>query len=119
METIKCRVCDFGVYGLNKYRNFLNAGGTENLDTKEELFEFIGHSLIDHGCPCSAIFAIGYNDVMYCGFMSTDVGEYGEVFFGAQENFDLDFFASMDAEMRFCCYALLIEIRPSIWRIVI
>lgn len=116
-DMIKCRVCDFATYGLNRHRNFLESEQL-NFDNTEELLEFMGESLIDHGCPCSAVFAIGYDDNMYTGFMSADIGDYGEIFYGNKEKFDLDYFASLDGELRFCCYALLIEIRPGIWRVV-
>lgn len=116
-NMIKCRVCDFTTYGLNKYRNFLE-GDQLNLDGMSDLRSFMADALIDHGCPCSAVFAIGYDDTMYASFMSTDIGDFGEVFHGNHKGIDLDFFISLDAEFRFYCYALLIEIRPGIWRII-
>lgn len=110
----KVRIEDYGVYGLNRHRSFLESD-IINLDNLDELIEFINEMLIEHECLACAIFAITYSDQMIAGFTA---GTLNEIYYTSNEEVDLDFFATLDGELRFCCYSLLIEIRPGIWRII-
>ena len=122
MENIKVRIEDYGVYGLNKYRSFLNPGIVK-LKTQDEFFSFCGELLILHGCFNSAIFGIGYDDCMYITkvidiLTDDDDDPRFEIEHLKIEAIDLDVFAVLDAEERFCCYGLLIEIRPGVWKLI-
>ncbi len=110
----------FEAYGLNKYRNFL-CGKTITLDENKELFDFMCAVISDHSCPESAVFAIDYYDGMWAGIakvnLNGDVSDDEIELFG-RKDFDVEWFAQLDADYRFCCYALIIETAPGVWKIV-
>lgn len=106
------------------------------LHNQDELFSFMSNMLLEHMCPDGAIFAISYDDKMYTAYM--DLPETEEELEDLLESDELDedeldedlikvvsineinmdFFAAMDADLRFCCYGLIIETSPGHWKII-
>lgn len=107
----------FASYGLNKNRNFLEKGYVE-LDNEDELAEWMQEQLVEHGCPESAIFAINYNLDMYVAITEYDEDEEQGVISVLRFGWDMDMFAKIDSEYRLCCYGIIEEIKPGIWKIL-
>ena len=85
---------------------------------QDELFYFMGNALIEHMCPDGAIFAISYDDKMYVAYMNLSDEDEEPLKVEYIDEIDLEFFAEMDAEYRFCCYGLIIETSPGNWKII-
>lgn len=123
MGIIKFRIEKFSAYGLNAFRNFMSAPdcdcgcGGIMLDDNDEVFGFMNAMLQEHDCECSAIFAIDYDGAMYAGVLEPECEEDSIHIMGIP-NTNMDFFADIDAEFRLCCYGLMIEIEPGVWKIV-
>lgn len=102
MNVIKIRVESFEPYGLNKYRNFIDPAtqlvGNYNA---EEIIDLCQEIIRGGTCDNCAIFIHFRNDQM-CVVLE-DEYYYDE---------GLDYFAQADAELRLCCYALLMEVSP-------
>lgn len=114
----------FDSYGLNNLRSFISSpdcdcgcGGKMKvmLDTHDDMFEFCAELLVDHGCPESAIFAYAYDDKMYAIVFDGE-SEAVDVIEAKEPN--MDFFKMIDAELRLCCYGLIIETSPGEWDIL-
>lgn len=134
----KFRNESFSGYGLNKYRNFLSAPececgcgekGNILLDSNEDLFGFMGTMLMEYDCNCCAIFAHAYDGSMYAAikFVVDDFDDEIEdieddedmpIHMLASEEEDVEFFQQLDAEIGFCCYGLLIEVKNGEWKII-
>ena len=104
----------FSTYGLNKHRNFL-AGGYVELYDKEELADWMSEQIEMHECPASAIFAIDLNLKMYVGLTNLKEESIDVICF---DEWDMDLFSEIDSAERLCCYGLIEEISPGIWKIL-
>lgn len=107
-------------FGLNKYRNFLeDSNGYIELIDETELCDWMNYVLSEHGCTESAVFAIAYDEKhMYAAVTNYDEDEeivYVDV---NKYDYDLDLFASIDAENRLCCYGVIEEFAPGKWKVV-
>lgn len=102
MNVIKTRVESFEPYGLNKYRNFIDSRTSlPIIEDREDLIDLCYQIMENSTCDNCAIF-IHYADDQVCVVLEDDY-YYGD---------SIDFFAQVDAELRLCCYALLMEVAP-------
>ena len=122
----------FAAYGLNKYRNFLNAPECECgcgekssviLRTKEDLFGFFGGMLSENDCDQCAIFAYGFDGQLYAGlkYVTWDEendSEKVEMTVLSTDKENLEFFQEVDAEFELHCYGLIIETKAGEWKII-
>ncbi len=118
MKISKIRVESFEVYGLNKYKNFLE-GKEMTMDDVESVIEWADDLLSeDEEIRNVAIFIHTSRDVMYAVTkeMQQDGITFGVYNYTCQE--DLDFFAKLDAEIIFNNYALIMQVGKTTWRIV-
>ena len=105
---------NFSSYGLNSERNFLKEAGECVIELDhEDLVDFMIELLQENGCPEGAVFAIDYDMNMYCAI----VDEESEEILVAKSEWNMDWFKQLDGELRFCCYALIEEIRKDAWKI--
>lgn len=118
-DLLKFRAMCFEAYGLNKYRNFLNKN-TLKFDNDEDLYNFMCSVIAEHECPESAVFAIDFYGGMWAGIAKVDDGiiDDEEIHLIGRKDLNPEWFAQLDAEYRFCCYSLLIETKPGIWKII-
>ena len=125
----------FAAYGLNKFKNFLNAPicecGCGNkthilLKDDEALLNLTGQLLSEHDCENCAIFAHSYDNKLYatvkCLEFDEEDDDYedGEVvirLLGTTDD-NLTFFQELDAEFGFHCYGLMIETKKGEWKII-
>ena len=125
----KFRNESFAGYGLNKFKNFMQApkcdcGGNCKIILKEtkDLFGFMNQVLTDNECDCCAIFAHTYDEKMYaaikCIYEGKEVNEDETIvdFFGVDN--DLEFFQEMDAKIGLHCYGLMIETEKGKWKVI-
>lgn len=102
MNVIRTRVESFEPYGLNKYRNFIDPRTKlPIIEEKEELIDLCYQIIDSSTCDNCAIF-IHFADDQVCVVLDN------EYYYGG----GIDFFAQIDAELRLCCYALLMELAP-------
>lgn len=115
----------YPMYGLNKYRSFLEAPkcdcGCGNschilLKDEEDVEDFCCAMLLEHECPDSAIFAVFKNGKHMAVFKEYDDDEEVMTILKG-ESYEPHFFAELDGEMRFCCYNLIVEEKPGKWMI--
>ena len=115
----------FGIYGLDKEKNFLQApvcecgcGGKAVLLLKDEkeLFGFMFNVLMDHECNHCAIFARRNNGDMYAALKVENETDDPVMFFGQKDN--NNFFKEWDDELDLHCYGLLIETKNGEWKII-
>ena len=97
----------FSGYGLNKFKNFLQAPE----------------------CDCCAIFAHSYDNKMYAGIKCVEYDEDGEIinddsedetpvkFFAVDDDY-YEFFQELDADIGLHCYGLIIETNKGQWKII-
>ena len=127
----KFRNESFAGYGLNKFKNFMQApkcdcgcGGDCKIILKEtnDLFGFMNQVLMDNECDCCAIFAHTYDEKMYaaikCIYEGKEVNEDETIvdFFGVDN--DLEFFQEIDAKIGLHCYGLMIETEKGKWKVI-
>ena len=120
--------------GLNKYRNFLTApecdcgcGGKSQIIIydDEQLHHVCSDLLFDNGCGCSAIFLVhkdglqeivlcleDWNEENDCPMLEVSVLTPKDI-----NKVDNDFFSSVDGEVGFHCYGLIIERDNGQWEI--
>ena len=118
MKISKIRVESFEVYGLNKYKNFLE-GREMTMDDANAVIEWAGNLLSNDEEPKNmAIFIHTSNDVMY--IVSKEMLEDGITFgvYNYTGQDDLDFFATIDAELNFASYGLIMQVGKTTWRII-
>lgn len=118
MKIHKIRVESFEVYGLNKYKNFLD-GDELTMNSVESVMEWAGNLLSeDETINNLAIFIQAMNDSMYAVTkeVDEDKGEYYIFNYVSQDN--LDFFAQLDADYNFAYYALLMQLDKTTWKII-
>lgn len=128
----------FSGYGLNKFKNFLQAPecdcgcdgkGVLLLNGKKDLFGFMNAMLLDNKCGCCAIFAHSYDNKMYAGIKCVEYDEDGEIINDSSEDgtpvkfFTVDddyyeFFQELDANIGLYCYGLIIETNKGQWKII-
>ena len=114
-NVVMLREC-FATYGLNKYRNFLAKDYVELYDT-EELASWMAEQIELHECPESAIFGIGLDLTMYVAI--TELNEDDELVIVVMSSpWNMDLFSEIDSEYRLCCYSLIEEISPGIWKVL-
>lgn len=128
----KFKIDEFAARGLNKYRNFLSAPdcdcgcggkGWPVFDTNEDLYDFCSEVLEDHGCHNSAIFLIHMNGEMEIvhGHIEwdedTEEESYTVSLLSSEVDMPADTFARIDADLRLCCYGLIIERDNNMWEI--
>ena len=127
----KFRNESFAGYGLNKFKNFLQApvcecgcGGKGSilLKNREDLFGLMHTLLMDNECDCCAIFAHAFDGNMYTAIKcksneTIDIDETPINFFGAKDDY-LEFFQEWDGEVGFHCYGLLIESKKVEWKVI-
>lgn len=122
----------FAGYGLNKFKNFMQApicdcgcGGTCEilLNDNKELFGFMNEMLLDNDCDCCAVFAHSYDGKMFAAIkcigedMDLDEEETPVKFLGVDEDY-LEFFQELDGEIGLHCYGLIIETKKGKWKII-
>lgn len=105
----------FAAYGLNKKRNFLYSDYVE-LKGEKELANWMAEQLELNGCPESAVFAIDRELNMYVAM--TDYEDDEIVITVFKHEWQMDLFAIVDGNKRLCCYALIEEIKPGVWKIL-
>lgn len=108
------RLYCFEAYGLNKYRNFLKGKFLKNC-TEDDVFEYCIDALDQYECEDSAIFIHSFDGEMYVILYDYEEEMYKVLQSNEPEQ---DFFSILDGENRWCCYALIVESRPGLWRIV-
>lgn len=115
----------YPMYGLNKYRSFLEAPKCECgckspmhilLKTEEDVDEFCYAMLTEHDCPNSAIFSVFSDETFMSIWRYYDEDEDTDRFYKVKSD-DPHMFAEIDGEFRFCCYNLIVEDRPGEWMI--
>lgn len=108
------RVYCFEAYGLNKYRNFLGGKFLRGYDL-DGVCVLCADILDEYDCGDSAIFIHSFDGEMYIVTWDYEEEMYKLL---QSENPKQDFFSIIDGEYRFCCYALIVEARPGLWRVV-
>lgn len=103
----------FEPYGLNRHRNFLECGFLKGDLT--EILEYAADEIAESGCDNCGVFVQTFDDEHILLTYSYEDG--GFITMQPQEE-DNDFFALMDAQLRLCCYGLIIEMRPGVWRVI-
>ena len=118
--SVKITYNHYILYGLNRYKNFLDEVGAENeivkLADEQDVKEFCADMLHMYPCEKSAIFCVFKDGVMLAVIkIDDDGGDSGRYKFIASK--DMHFFEKIDAEYRLCCYSLLCEEEHGVWRI--
>ena len=118
MKISKIRVESFEVYGLNKYKNFLEGEEMIMNDVESVIDWAVDFLSEDKKIRNMAIFIHTSKDVMYAVTkeMEQDGTTFGVYNYTHQD--DLDFFAQLDAEINFNNYALIMQAGKNIWRII-
>ena len=113
---------NFILYGLNRYRNFIHLPKGEDesslyleLNDEDDVKEFCTNVLHENPCPDSAVFCVFNDGCMLAVIKIWDDGDQGKYEFMAAK--DMHFFSEIDARMRLCCYGLICEITPGLWKI--
>ncbi len=135
MGNAKIMVSEFGMYGLNRYRNFMSPPGCEGCEnyetcehvsdscagdhlyiakTKDELLDMCAEFLKMHDCSESAIFVVYNNGSQMVVY---NLEEEDQVGVTEPIEPDIHYFAEFDASMRLCCYSLLIEKEDGMWKV--
>lgn len=127
-KDIKFKVDEFAMRGLNKYRNFLSSptcddcGSTGYLqfETDHDVYEFCTALIGEHGCYDSAIFMVFKDGTQRIALANPEYNEDAEevTITGVHilQDQDINAFAKLDADLRLCCYGLIIE-RDNGWEI--
>ena len=126
------KINEFSMRGLNKYRNFLTAPecgcdgkGQIVIYDDEQLHHICSELLFDNECDCSAIFLVHKNGLQEIVLCLEDWNEENDcpmlavsVLTPKNKNMvDNDFFASVDGEVGFHCYGLMIERDNGQWEV--
>ena len=116
MNICKIRVESFEVYGLNKYKDFLE-GDELNMDSAEDVIEWACNVLNEDPSESNmAVFIQASNDALYA--VTKEVcEEYVDIFKYVIQD-DLDYFAKLDAELNFSKYGLIMQVGKTTWRII-
>lgn len=117
MNDFMTRIESFSAYGLNKFRNFLLPLQEIELNSSEEILNWAADALFDNECDNSAVFIHLMNNIgiiiIYSGLNKVDV------IVSEEEIEPNTFFSSFDGDYRFCCYGILIEYQPGIFKTVV
>ena len=116
------KVDEFAMRSLNKFRNFMSAPDCECgcggkmmpiLNTPDDLYEFCGAALHQHGCYDSAIFLVhkdGTQEIVLADSEYDEEKDEMEIIgIRVFQDQDINAFAHADAGLRLCCYGLMIE----------
>ena len=118
MKIHKIRVESFEVYGLNKYKNFLD-DNTLKAHSEDEIVGWAEGVLTNTEIEEDmAIFIHTFNDNMYAIVKEYDWDEelfYINKFIACD---DIDFFAQLDAQYNFACYGLIMQKDKTTWTII-
>ena len=116
---------EYAMYGLNKYRSFLEAPMCDcgcgekmllQIKQQEELFAFCQEELEDYDIDNCAIFIVKKNGELLIAYHESNKNK-GIKIHGIKTP-DMRFFAIFDAEKRLDSYSLLIEEEEGGYRIV-
>lgn len=108
---------DYKLFGLNCNRNFLDVDIYE-FEDEDELFDWTIEELQYHGCDCSCIFMVAQDGTMYASIAYYNEDEEEYIVDVVMHDFDLDWFSEVDAELRLCCYSVVVEIKQGIWKVL-
>jgi hypothetical protein len=117
----------FGVYGLDSGKNFLQSpvcpcGCGEKavmlLEDFEEMTNFAFNMLMENDCCHCAIFMHSISGIMYAFAKMLDENDEISVSYTYSDSSDFKFFKTVDDELEFHCYGLLVETQHGQWKIV-
>lgn len=127
------KVDEFGMRGLNKYKNILQSpecdcgcGGKAMpvFEDKDDLYEFCGYVLENEDCDNCAIFLVhkdGMQEITHKHWVYDEDNEEEDLVISLispkKSNAEIDFFSKMDALLGLHCYGLMIEHENGAWEI--
>lgn len=113
----KIRIEDYATYGLNRYRSLFSEVRSNKIEFEDpdDVYLFAQGVLDACSCRNSAVFMIHFDNSMSAAVINPEE-ETMDVY--GIEDLNLDYFASIDADLRLCCYGLMIETLPGEWKLI-